>query len=49
MQKSIMIPITPTVFENGVLKKSGISQHFEPKTNWNGKGVKWYEDKRKEQ
>lgn len=33
--------------KNGVIEKVGRSSILTPKTNFNGKGIKWYEDKPK--
>lgn len=36
-----------TVTKNGVIQKVGKSTIYQPKVNYNGKGTKWYEDKKK--
>ena len=36
-----------TVTKNGVVQKIGKSTITQPKTNFNGIGIKWYEDKLK--
>ena len=33
--------------KDGVIEKVGRSSILVPKTNFNGKGIKWYEDKPK--
>lgn len=33
--------------KNGVVQKIGRSSILQPKTDYNGKGIKWYEDKPK--
>lgn len=38
-----------TVTRNGVVEHIGRSSISQPKTNFNGKGIKWYEDKMKKQ
>lgn len=35
--------------KNGVISRIGKSTILQPKTNFNGKGIKWYEDKPKKQ
>ena len=37
-----------TVTKNGVVQKIGKSTITQPKTNFNGIGIKWYEDKLKQ-
>ena len=34
--------------KNGVIEKVGKSTIYQPKTNFNGIGIKWYEDKLKQ-
>lgn len=36
-----------TVVKDGVVQKIGKSVIYTPKTNYSGKGTKWYEDKPK--
>lgn len=36
-----------TVVKNGVVRKIGKSTVLTPKTNYGGKGTKWYKDKPK--
>ena len=33
--------------KNGTVQRIGKSSIYQPKTNYNGKGTKWYEDKPK--
>ena len=33
-----------TVTNNGVIQKVGKSVIYEPKTNFNNKGIKWYDE-----
>ena len=33
--------------KNGAVQSIGKSVVYQPKTNFNGKGIKWYEDKPK--
>ena len=33
-----------TVTKNGVIQKVGKSVIYEPKTNFNNKGIKWYDE-----
>ena len=37
-----------TVTKNGVVQKVGKSIILQPKTNFKGGSIKWYEDKKKE-
>lgn len=37
-----------TVTKNNVIQKIGKSTITQPKTNFNGIGIKWYEDKLKQ-
>ena len=36
-----------TVIKNGVVQKVGKSTILQPKTNFKGGSIKWYEDKKK--
>lgn len=36
-----------TVTKNGVVQKVGKSTILQPKTNFKGGSIKWYEDKKK--
>lgn len=38
-----------TVTKNGVVQKIGKSTITQPKTNFNGIGIRWYEDKPKKE